>query len=195
MLAVGLLERGSGTGTYSPGRLLAQLGALAIGRRRVVERAVPHMRDLSARTHLTSVLSLWGTAAPVVMHVEEDPESSGVVTVRVGSRLSVLTAQAIVFLAFLGDEPHVEALLGGLSIRARARVRALIKSARANGEVTYISDQTGVGGVAAPVFDATGICATLAILGTVATTAERGAQVAAAAKAITREMGGERFLQ
>lgn len=186
MLAVGLLERGSGTGTYSPGRLLAQLGALAIGRRRVVERAVPHMRGLSARTHLTSVLSLWGTAGPVVMHVEEDPESSGVVTVRVGSRLSMLTAQAIVFLAFLDDEAR-------LADQPR-RLRALVKSARSNGVVTYISEHTGVGGVAAPVFDATGICATLALLGTEATTVDRGDQVAESAHAITREMGGERFL-
>ena len=45
----------------------------------MIDCARPHMRELSARTHLTSVLSLWGTAGPVVMHVEEDPASSGVV--------------------------------------------------------------------------------------------------------------------
>jgi DNA-binding IclR family transcriptional regulator len=193
MLGVGLLERGSAVGTYCPGRVLAQLGALAVGRRRVIECALPHMHELSARTHLTSVLSLWGTAGPVVMHVEEDPAASGVVTVRVGSRLSLLSAQAIVYLAFLGDEDRVEAALAGLSTRARAQARMLIKAARVGGVVTSISEETGVGGVAAPIFDSTGVCATLAVLGTIVTTSSetrRGEQVAAAAAAITRDMGG-----
>jgi DNA-binding IclR family transcriptional regulator len=193
MLGVGLLERGGGAGTYAPGKLLAQLGAMAIGRRRVLERAVPHMRELSARTHLSSVLSLWGSAGPVVMHVEEDPLSSGVVTVRVGSRLSVLSAQAIVFVAFASEDAGASGLIEGLSTRARARVRMLVKSARVSGVVTYVSEETGIGGVAAPIFDATGICATLAVLGTLVTTSpemHRGEQVAAAAEAITREMGG-----
>jgi DNA-binding IclR family transcriptional regulator len=194
MLGVGLLERGSAAGMYGPGRLLAQLGALAVGRRKVIDRALPHMRELSARTHLTSVLSLWGTAGPVVMHVEEDPASSGVVTVRVGSRLSLLSAQGIVFLAFIGDENRVEAALSGLSAGARARAWMLVKAARLNGVVTYVSEESGVAGVAAPVFDTTGICATLAVLGTVVTTSSetgRGDHVAAAAEAITRDMGGE----
>jgi len=194
MLGVGLLERGSAAGTYSPGRLLAQLGALAVGRRKVIDRAVSHMRELSARTHLTSVLSLWGTAGPVVMHVEEDPASSGVVTVRVGSRLSLLSAQGVVFLAFMDDEHRAEAAMAGLSASARARARMLMKAARVNGVATYISEETGVGGVAAPVFDTAGICATLAVLGTVVTTSSetgRSDQVAAAAEAITRDMGGE----
>jgi DNA-binding IclR family transcriptional regulator len=197
MLGVGLLERGVGAGTYSPGELLAQLGAIAIGRRRVIERAVPHMRELSARTHLSSVLSLWGSAGPVVMHVEEDPLSSGVVTVRVGSRLSVLSAQAIVFLAFAPDEFSGSALMDALSTRARARLRMLIKSARVSGVVTYVSEETGIGGVAAPIFDASGVCATLAVLGTLVTTSpelRRGEQVAEAAEAITRAMGGAQFI-
>lgn len=177
--------------------MLAQLGALAVGRRRVIDRAVPHLRELSARTHLTSVLSLWGTAGPVVMHVEEDPAASGVVTVRVGSRLSVLSAQAVVFLAFVGDERRLEAALESLSTRARAHARMLLQAARVSGVATYISEDTGVGAVAAPVFDSTGVCATLALLGTLVTTSNetrRGEQVALAAAAITREMGGERFL-
>jgi DNA-binding IclR family transcriptional regulator len=196
MLGVGLLERGSTTGSYSPGPVLAQLGALAVGRRRVIDRALPHMRELSARTHLTSVLSLWGTAGPVVMHVEEDPTASGVVTVRVGSRLSILSAQAVVFLAFLGDERRLETALGALPTRARAHLRMLITSARVSGVATYISEDTGIGAVAAPVFDTTGICATLAVLGTLVTTSSdtrRDEQVAAAAEAITREMGGEQL--
>jgi len=72
MLGVGLRERGSAAGTYCPGRVLAQLGALAVGRRRVLECALPHMRELSARTHLTSVLSLWGTAGDGRDDVERD---------------------------------------------------------------------------------------------------------------------------
>ena len=198
MLGVGLLERGSATGSYTPGPLLAQLGALTVGRRRVVDRALSGMRELSARTHLTSVLSLWGTAGPVVMHVEEDPSASGVVTVRVGSRLSMLSAQAVVFLAFHDDEPRSDAALESLSTRARAHARMLIKSAQVSGMATYISEDTGVGAIAAPVFDTTGICATLALLGTLVTTSSdtrHAEQLAAAAEAITREMGGERFLE
>jgi DNA-binding IclR family transcriptional regulator len=65
------------------------------------------------------------------MHVEEDPASSGVVTVRVGGRLSLLSAQGVVFLAFLGDESRVEPGLAGLSTRARAQARIRL---RANGD-------------------------------------------------------------
>jgi DNA-binding IclR family transcriptional regulator len=198
MLAVRLLERGTASGTYTPGRLLAQLGALAIGRRRVIEFSIPHMRELSARTHMTTVLSLWGTAGPVVMRVEEDLASAGLVAVRVGSRLPILSAQAITFLAFLPDAARVHEALERLPARARTRVRALIESARSTGVTTYVSEETGIGGVAAPIFDATGICATLALLGTLVTTSseqhpERPEQVATVAQAITCEMGGERF--
>jgi DNA-binding IclR family transcriptional regulator len=73
----------------------------------------------------------------------------------------------------------------------------LIKAARLSGVATYISEASGVGGIAAPVFDATGICATLAILGTRVTTSSetrRAEQVASTADAITREMGGQRFI-
>jgi DNA-binding IclR family transcriptional regulator len=77
-------------------------------------------------------------------------------------------------------------------------VRALLESIRNTGVTTYVSEETGIGGVAAPIFDATGICATLALLGTLVTTSserhpERPEQVAAVAQAITREMGGAAF--
>src|SRR5579884_873674 len=142
-----------------------------------------------------SLLSLWGTVGPVVMHVEADLTSAGVVSVRVGSRLSVLSAQAVVFLAFSSDERQVEAAISRLSPQARAEVKMLITAARGTGVTTYLSEATGVGGVAAPIFDATGICATLAILGTQVTTAsEARREQVAAAEAITREMGGQPFI-
>ena len=156
------------------------------------------MRQLSAQTHLTTVLSLWGSAGPVVVHVEEDLSASGVVTVRVGSRLSMLSAQAIVFLAFAPDDFGAAGLIEAQPARARARIRMLIKAAQVSGVVTYVSDETGIGGVAAPIFDTTGICATLALLGTVTSTStdlHRAEQVAEVAEAITREMGGAHFIE
>jgi DNA-binding IclR family transcriptional regulator len=72
LVLAGVLERSrEEQSAYEPGRLLLQLGAVAQGRRRVLELAPTHMRRLSRETGLTVVLSLWGSAGPVVSLASE----------------------------------------------------------------------------------------------------------------------------
>ncbi|CAL9328758.1 iron-containing alcohol dehydrogenase [Streptomyces sp. enrichment culture] len=82
LVAAGLLER-STEGGCVPGSLLLQLGAFAIGHRRVVHLAPRHMRALSRVTRTSAVLGLWNLTGPVVSRVEEDVSAAVIVSVRV----------------------------------------------------------------------------------------------------------------
>jgi DNA-binding IclR family transcriptional regulator len=163
LVAAGLLER-SADGGYVPGGLLLQLGAFAIGHRRVVNLAPRHMRALSRATQTSVVLSLWGLTGPVVSRVEENASTIVIVSVRVGSHLPLDTAQSKVFLAYHADQLSMERLIGTLSGTARDELRADVERVRAAGHCSAMSTP-GIVAVAAPVFDEYGICATIAIVG------------------------------
>jgi DNA-binding IclR family transcriptional regulator len=163
LVAAGLLER-SADGGYVPGGLLLQLGAFAIGHRRVMSLAPRHMQALSRATQSSVVLCLWGLTGPVVSRVEENVSTIVVVSVRVGSHLPLDTAQSKVFLAYHGDQLSMERLMGALSGTARDELRADVERVRTVGHCSAMSTP-GVVAVAAPVFDEYGICATLAIVG------------------------------
>lgn len=163
LVAAGLLER-SAEGGYVPGGLLLQLGAFAIGQRRVVNLAPRHMQALSRATQTTAVLSLWGLTGPVVSRVEENVSTVVVVSVRVGSHLPLDAAQSKVFLAYHTDQLSMERLMANLSGPALGELRAGVERVRAVGHCAAMSTP-GVVAVAAPVFDEYGICATLAIVG------------------------------
>jgi DNA-binding IclR family transcriptional regulator len=193
--AAGLLERTERNSVFAPGRLLLQLGAFAVGRRKVIQLATPHMRDLTRTTGLTVVLSLWGPSGPVVSHVEDDESHGTIVTVRVGSQLPLNTAQALVFLAFLPDQLTADRLLGTLPADQRMHVREQIAAIRERHMSAPILNARGISVIAAPVFDASSICATLAFVGTAHLLPPEGssretALLAAAAARVTAEMGG-----
>ncbi|MFI7672144.1 IclR family transcriptional regulator [Actinophytocola sp. NPDC049390] len=194
--AAGLLERTEERNSvFAPGRLLLQLGAFAIGRRKVIQLATPHMRDLTRTTGLTVVLSLWGPSGPVVSHVEDDESHGTIVTVRVGSQLPLNTAQALVFLAFLPDQLTADRLLGTLPADQRMHVREQIAGIRERGLTEPILNARGISVIAAPVFDKSAICATLAFVGTAHLlppdrSARESTLLAEAAARVTAEMGG-----
>jgi DNA-binding IclR family transcriptional regulator len=164
LAAAGLLERGERRGSFVLGALMMRLGIQSLGRRRVVEIAPPHLERLSGRTGVTAVLSLWGTGAPVVALVREDSTSSVLVTVRPGAQLEPSSAQMRVFLAYLPDPTAVEEVSAGLSPAERAALEADVYAARRDG-YCVLSTPGGIFAAAAPVFDGTGICATVALLG------------------------------
>jgi len=194
--AAGLLERTEERNSvFTPGQVLLQLGAFAIGRRKVIRLALPHMRDLTRATGLTVVLSLWGPSGPVVSHVEDDESHGTIVTVRVGSQLSLNAAQALVFLAFLPDQLTADRLLGTLPADQRMHVRERIAGIRERGMTEPVLNARGISVIAAPVFGKTAICATLAFVGTahllpVDGSARESALLAEAAARVTAEMGG-----
>lgn len=194
LVAAGLLERGVESGTFVPGALLVQLGAFAIGRRQVVDLASTHMRSLSVDTGLTSVLSLWGSMGPVVSRVEEESARSVVVTVRVGTQLSLASAQAKIFLAHQNDRDRAGRLLAVLPDELRAEVGREIRELGAPDDIAAGIDGLGIHAIAAPVFDEYSVCASLALIGTndmlpFDVDTEIAARLRAAASALSWEMG------
>lgn len=192
----GLLERTSRRGSsFTPSRVLLHLGAFAIGSRNVLQMATPHMRDITRTTGLTAVLSLWGPSGPVVSHVEADDSHGTIVTVRVGSQLPLTAAQALVFLAFLPDQLAADRLLGTLPADQRMHVREMIAGIHSQGMCDPVLNARGISVIAAPVFDDSSICATLALVGTahllpVDDSARETTLLREAAERVTAEMGG-----
>ena len=166
MTGAGLVERQE-NGTFGPGPLAVQIGAVAMRRSKVLEVAAPYMTDLSSQAHQTVVLGLWGGNGAVVARVQEDTEELVHVVVREGSELPPYAAQSQVFLARLPDRDVVDRLLGGLPPHIRREVEEGIEQVRRTGFGEHAMVVQGVRAIAAPIFDSRGvICATLAIVGT-----------------------------
>ncbi len=194
LVSAGLLERGVEAGTFIPGGLLLQLGAYSLGRRRVMDLAPVHLRALSTNARMTAVLSLWGSTGPVVSRVEEQAGPIVLVTVRLGSHLPFDAAQSKVFAAFHSDDFAITRLMANLPHDLRARLETEVAQVRSVGYCST-SSTPGVVAIAAPVFDEYGLCATLAVVSTdnaLSTTADAPelAMVIAAARELTKEMGG-----
>jgi DNA-binding IclR family transcriptional regulator len=193
LAAAGLLER-TAEGGYVPGALLLQLGAFAIGHRRVVNLAPRHMQALSRATRCSVVLSLWGLTGPVVSRVEENLSAVVIVSVRVGSHLPLDTAQSKIFLAYHADQLSMERLMANLPHQTREELRADVEQVRAVGHCSAMSTP-GVVAVAAPVFDEYGICASIAVVGpdntlSMSDDAPELRIVVDTARELTRELGG-----
>ncbi|MDT5149172.1 MAG: hypothetical protein QOI01_905 [Mycobacterium sp.] len=165
LMSAGLLERGTQPASFIPGSALLRLGAFALGRRRVMDRAAPHMRQVADATFATSVLSLWTPTGPVVSRVEEKEVEGALVTVRVGTQLSLISAQGLTFLAFSPDQLSVARLLAMLPEYERDRVEKQVETTRRDG-YRFNTSRRGITAIAAPIFDEFGCCATMAIIGT-----------------------------
>jgi len=193
LMAAELLER-TESGEFTPGKILMQLGAFAIGRREILRIAPPHMRTLSTATRATAVLSLWGMTGPVVSAVAEETQRDVLVTVRVGTHLHINTAQAKVFYAFHPDQMYMGQLMANLPPDEQRQVQADIAEIRRLGYATNVNKR-GIAIVAAPIFDGQGLCAALAVLATrdALSTHADAAEVNAVintAHDLTKEMGG-----
>lgn len=196
LVSSGLLERGRDGASYVPGGLLVQLGAFAMGRRTVVDLAPPHLASLARSTRLSSALSLWGSTGPVVTRVEEDSTSPVVVSVRVGHQLPLDSAQCQVFLAFMTDQLRAERLIATASPVDQTRLTARVARVRAGATASTHIAESDITAVGAPIFDESGICATVAVIGTARTLPahEPNAawlELARTAYALSKELGGE----
>lgn len=195
LTAAGLLERcPDQQASFQPSRLLYQLGAFALGKQQLTEIAPPVMRELSADAQLTVAVALWGASGPVVVHVEQHMNWGAAVTVRVGQQLASDAAQTQVFLAFLPDRFAVERLLGSVPGPQRDDLSERVEKVRVSG-TGYAATPAGVAILAAPVFGAQGICATIALVGTTTVLAPGRAareveMLTAAAYRLTDLMGG-----
>ena len=162
MATAGILDRGSRRGTFALGGLMLELGIQALGRQRILEIAGPHLQRLRAAMRMTAVLSIRGVSGPVVALAEEDTSRVVVVTVHPGTKLDASAAQTRLMLAY-SDAAAVEAATAGMTVAQRARLETDVYSAKRQGWCVVWHGSTF--GVAAPVFDDTGLAATIALLG------------------------------
>lgn len=149
--------------SYVPGPTLVQLGAFALGNRDILRIAPEPMEALARETDITAVLSLWGSGAPVVAHVEEPPRREIVVSVRVGMQLSPSAAQTGIFHGFMADAPSVARAARDLSDFDRERVQSSARETVERGYAAQVSSR-GIAVLAVPVWDANGLAASLALL-------------------------------
>lgn len=164
LAAAGMLARGPRRGTFVLGGLMLQLGILALDRKRVLGVAPPHLRELSAVTSATAVLSIWTVEDPIVAYVQEAPRQGALVTIRPGSRIGTGTSQMAVFLAHHADPAQVQRILDGLPAAERSRLEAALYAVRRTG-FGVARFESGLFGAAAPVFDEYGLCATVGLIG------------------------------
>jgi DNA-binding IclR family transcriptional regulator len=197
MVAVGLLEPGSRHSSYVLGPLAAKLGAMATGSAPVLAVAPRYTSALSEELGATVALSLWASTGPMVVHVAEPRVAGAVLSVRVGTVLRVDTAKGVLFSAYLESESgRIDALRQKLKPGARAAFDERLARARQGGALVVRHLRAGIVAVAAPIFDATGMCAALAAVGLVSTATdeaipEHSRRIRETADQITASLGGE----
>lgn len=191
LVLAGVLERSrEEQAAYEPGPLLLQLGAVAQGQRRVLDLAPGHMRRLSRETGLTVVLSLWGSAGPVVSSVSEIGTNPILITVRVGTTLDMDSAQGHLFLHFSKDHEAISKYWESLDPVKRRRVEADVAGAGALGLARALAPMGGLAILAAPVFDDHDVAATVAVVGVEPGDTDIATALRRAAFRITAELGG-----
>ena len=195
LLSAGLLVRGEQPASFSPGPLAIQLGTFALGRRTVVDLADRHLQSLAETFRMSAVLSLWGSSGPVVTAVREHRGGPVLITVPVGTQLSLDTAQSVLFLAYMPDLLLARRLYAGLSADGQRLAGEMIEQARHEGLVARTFND-GISSIAAPVFGTDGISATIALIHTAAmlppdTRSLPATRLRTATTELTHELGGE----
>jgi DNA-binding IclR family transcriptional regulator len=148
--------------------LLVELGAVAMSGQRVIDVADEFLERLSAMVQQTVVLSLWGGIGPVVAVEHVPPHQLVKISIQVGNRLPLESAQGLVFLAFMADGGRRDQLLAQLTPGERTEIVGQLEDVVATGLAINDRVTDGIRAIAAPVRDASGrICATLALVGTI----------------------------
>jgi DNA-binding IclR family transcriptional regulator len=171
----GLLRYSNGLFTLGP--RVVELAASALAGLRVVEIAGPYLERLVEEVNETAVLSVWDGDAPVVVRVEDNVDRLVRIAVPTGARLPLDSAQGRVFRAFLTETENGE-----------------LEQVRADGIAFNARVVEGIAALAAPVFQAEAIVATLALVGTAAAIpadvdSEKAQRLRHFAQALSSELG------
>jgi DNA-binding IclR family transcriptional regulator len=146
----GLLRYDAGRNLYSLGPRILDLASVAIDSLQVVAIAGHHMDDLADDLNQTVVLSVADDGAATVARVSEAPRRAVVISPRLAMRLDPLhSAQGVLVTAFTTDG-------AALAPDVLARVRAT--------RISMLNDGS-FGVLAAPIFQAGTLVATMAVLG------------------------------
>jgi DNA-binding IclR family transcriptional regulator len=197
MAAVGLLGHGTRHSSYIVGPLATRLGAIAAGATPALAVAPGHMQELSDEVAATVTLTLRATSGPMVIHVAEPRTTDAVLTVKVGTVLSAVSAQAAVYAAFAtgADGAPFAAYRARMSPADVAVFEAQVARVHEEGFCIRRDPAMGFIVVAAPIFDATGLsaaCATVSLASAAAEAAapERAQRLRRMAAHISAELGG-----
>lgn len=192
--SAGLLERlGPEESEYRAGPLMLSVGSAAFTEREPISVAPRHLRRLADKTTMTSVLSIWGRTAPVVMLVAEDLARPIVITVRAGTVLGLESAQGTVFATFMSERRAVRDAIDRLDPDARAELDERSTQLRTEGFTQVFFPMSDGVAIAAPVFDRHGMCAAIALIGNAVEGVRPFAVqqlLLATARSITAELGG-----
>jgi DNA-binding IclR family transcriptional regulator len=162
-----LVEQNPVSGRYDLGAQIVELGVTALGRVDAVRLATESLADLSERTRLASLVSVWGTNGPTVIRWEQADLASAV-RIREGRNLPLLrSASGRVFLAY--QKPATVAPFVAREIaewnathdKAEAigpkQVEALQEEVRRHGLGRNVGEEgNNLAALSAPVFDASG---------------------------------------
>ena len=160
----GFLSAGNG-----PGPLIDQLSALVSTRQQIITLAPPILRRLSDRAGLTAVLSFLGRGGAVVTLVEEAPEGTILLTVRVGTVLEPKAAQSRVLFAYQSDPGVVTRALAALPAAEARDEQAELAKVRRDGLAWADLRRSGLESAAVPVFGrGHDVVAAIGVLGTTA---------------------------
>jgi DNA-binding IclR family transcriptional regulator len=166
LASVQLLQRDPETGRFVLGPLAHEIFATILSERRVLTLAPSRMQALADDVSMSAALCLWDGSAPLVSHVSYPRPADLSVRTTVGFRVAPTGAQTIIFLAFMNDPRQVQTALERMTADEAAQVQNLMGLARSDHFVSVGRDDDGIRVIAVPIFDAHGICATMALLST-----------------------------
>jgi DNA-binding IclR family transcriptional regulator len=187
----GLLAFDERTGTFTLASAVIGLGAAARAAVPLLATAESFLTALSSTVQQTVLMSIFDGESVTVARCVEAQGRPVRVTVAEGIRLEPATsAQGRLFCAYL--PPGAVAL--NHAVRNDAGFSALMDAIRAQGLSISSPNVDGVRSVAAPVFDADRIVATMAVIGTVSAVGvepdgEVAREVSAAAAALSTRLG------
>ncbi len=202
LVAEGFLEQNAVDGRYHLGLLLFSIGTLVRRRMNVSEQAVPHLQALCERSGETVHLAVLHESEVVFLRNIESRQA-----IRPRSYLGVrkpafCTSEGRALLAFGPPQRVAAAMRGSLAARTpktvtdKAVLTRLLQKIRVQGfAVDDEESEVGMRGVAAPIFDASGMAvASVGVVGPLQRfTAPRqralAAEVLATAEAISLHLG------
>ena len=162
----GLLQQDRDSGPYDLGPGVLGLGLAALGRLDPIRQATAILPELTAKTGLVSVISVWGSHGPTVIKSEHGLLEAPI-RIREGINFPLLTTAAgKIFVAF-GDEAQMRPLLErelaeynrGRSEKDRITAKKLENlraDLRRRGLARAIRERASNANLAAPVFDRDG---------------------------------------
>ena len=94
-----LLQRDKKQNTYSLGSKLIEYGICAIGSQDVIGQVAPYLQEISRKTYLTTLLSVWTYEGPVIANIRNVNYGLNI-GAQIGTRLPLMSSAGKIFSVF-----------------------------------------------------------------------------------------------